>query len=55
MDLLEILSIYSKQALAEIQATIKRGKAAERIVEEVDEDPNMDVDDIMRRLEELTK
>lgn len=55
MNILEILSKHSKQALAELQATIKRGKAAERIIEEIDVDPKMDVDDIMRRMEELTK
>ncbi|RKU24867.1 hypothetical protein C6497_16995 [Candidatus Poribacteria bacterium] len=55
MHILEILSKYSKQASAELQATIKRGKAAETIVQEIDVDPEMDVDDIMRRYEELTK
>ena len=35
-DALETLSLYSDDALAELQATIARGKAAERIVNELD-------------------
>jgi len=54
-DALEILSKYSNEASEELQATIKREKAAERIMEEMDEDPDMDFDDIKQRLEELTK
>lgn len=55
MNALEILSKYSKEALAKLQATIKRGKAAEQVVEEYDKDPDMTVEDIMRRMDELTK
>lgn len=55
MNALEILSKYSNEALAKLQSTIKRGKAAERVVEELDEDPDMTIQDIKRRMEELTK
>ena len=54
-DALEILSKHSKEALAELQKTIRREKAAEIVVEETAEDPDMDAEDAIRRLEELTE
>ena len=55
MNALEILSKYSKQAADKLQATIKRGKAAERVMEEYDEKPDISTEEIIRRMEELTK
>lgn len=54
-DVLEILSKHSNEASEELQATIKKERAAERVVEEFDEDPDMDVNDIKQRMEELTE
>lgn len=55
MNALEVLSKYSKQAADKLQAAIKRGKAAEKVVEEYEENPDMSTEDIIRRVEELTK
>lgn len=55
MNALEILSKYSKQAADKLQATIIRGKAAEKVVQEYDENPDMSTEDLIRRMEELTK
>ena len=54
-DVLEILSEYSKEASTELEATIKREKAAEIVVEEMVEDRDMDAQDAIRRIEELTQ
>ncbi len=54
-DALEILSEYSKEASAELDAIIKREKAAEIVVEEMVEDRDMDAQDAIRRIEELTQ
>ncbi len=54
-DALEILSKYSKEASAELDAIIKREKAAEIVVEEMEEDRDMDAQDAIQRIEELTQ
>ncbi len=54
-DALEILALYSDEALDELQATIAREKAAARIMDELEENPDMDLEDIMREIEAISK
>ena len=54
-DVLEILALYSDEAFNELQATIAREKTAARIVDELEENPDMDLEDIMQEIEAISK